>query len=297
MTRLPRTFRPRRPFVALIALMAALAATLAGPASNAGAQIDPAANGNITITDASSSAYPGSTDPLVVCVDGANAHIMEVGDQYFVEEPAGSVDVTLFENDAATCADTPDDAITIRLAAGDHFGLVIGADDLFTFLYDLSCMQPGEGRILVSNGADLGAGRSADIYATSQTTGQRIVLAKGLPSGANAYAQDVPADTYLVQAYPPGANPDDGPPLGFIATVDLAEGTFFQVFMAGSVTGGLGGFTFDQGPDVCTGTEPPPMEPPPTDIAPSSTTTTPPASAPGDAVPATPVSGTATFTG
>jgi hypothetical protein len=280
--------------VAFLPLVAAasLLAVAVGPASAAPAQIDPGADGNIIITDAATGAYPGDQNPLVVCVDGSNSEIMEVGDQYFVEEPAGTVDITVFDNDAATCSDVPDRSIAIPLAAGDLLGLVIGSDGLTTFTYDISCMAAGEGRVLVANAASF-TGGSVDVYATSQTDGQRVALAKALAPAATTYAQGVPAGTYLVEAYAPGADPDDGPPLAFITDLDLVEGTFFQVFMAGSTNGGLGGFTFQQGPDVCTEEEPPPEETGPT----TTTVASLPVAAPAEAVAATPVSGTATFTG
>lgn len=270
----------------LLATLAVLAAT-GGPASSGGAQ--DAGNGFITVTDASTYDYPGAPDTIVVCVDGQGAGTMDVGDQLEIEQGPGDVVIDIFGNDSASCADTPDRTVTVPLAAGDRLGLVIGWDSLFTFTYDDDCVDPGQTRIRLANGT--GHGAPVDVYVTPAEGGDASPLALGVAGGTGRAVSDVAPGTYDVSIVAAGADPY-GPTLGFIPEVSLAEGTSTQIFLAGGADGALGGFTFQQGPEICE----PEEVPEPTSSTTSTTSTTAPV-APGTATPATPVSGTASYTG
>lgn len=271
--------------VALLAL--ATAATVAGPASIGDGQAAEPGKGNLIITHAATYDYPSAPNTVVVCIDGTDADTLDVGEQYFVEEPTpGSVEVTVFLDDAATCTDTPDLSATVPLIDGGLQGLVIGSEALSTFTYDIDCVPAGEARVLLAQGAS----STVDVYAFSESDGTKIPLVKGLAPDTNELLQSVPAGTYDIQVVPAGGD-EWGPYLGFLGDVALSEGTSTQIFFAGGGDGEFGGFTFQQGPEVCAAAEPPPEE------TTTTSTTAPVATAPGDAVPATPVSGTATFTG
>lgn len=270
----------------LVVSVATASASAAQPKAAAG-------DGNLIITDASTYDFPGSPNPLVVCIDGQDPEIMEVGGQYFVEEPAPStIEVTVFDNDAATCSDTPDRSISVPLAEGVVQGLVIGWEDLFTFTYNTDCVEAGDARVLLAQGAYFGTDAAVDVYAFSEDTGDLIPLAQGFEPGTARYAPDIPAGTYNFEIFASGSA-TDGPPLAEVPVGDLAEGTFTQAFLAGGNDGEAGGFMFQQGPEVCADEEPPTT----TSSVPATTTTAPAEVAPGQAVAATPVSGTATFTG
>lgn len=274
-------------FVALFAL--ATAAIVAGPASiGDGQAAEPGdGNGNVIITHAATSDYPSAPNPVVVCIDGTDSDILEVGEQYFVEEPApGSVAVTVFLDDAATCSDAPDLSASVPLVDGGVQGLMIGSDGLATFSYDIDCVGAGDARVLLAQGAP----STVDVYAFSESEGTKIPLVKGLASATTELLQTVPAGTYDIQVVAAGGD-EWGPYLAFLGDVALSEGTSTQFFFAGGGDGEFGGFSFQQGPEVCAEAEPPAEE------ATTTTTTAPAAVAPGDAIPATPVSGTATFTG
>jgi hypothetical protein len=279
----------------LVAL-AAVAVLAAGIATTSASSAEPKmseGDGNLIITDASTYDYPGAPNPVVVCVDGQDAQIMEAGDQYFVEEPApGSVEVTVFNNDSASCSDTPDHSITVPLIDGGLQGLLIGWSGLATFTYNTDCVEAGNARVLVAQGADFGNGTAVDVYGFSDDSGDLVPLAKSLEPSTVSDIVDIPAGTYNIEVFAAGAT-TDGPPLAELGADDLAEGTSNQVFLAGGNDGDAGGFTFQQGPEVCPDEEPPTT---PTTVTTSTTTTTA-AVAPGTATPATPISGTATFTG
>jgi hypothetical protein len=272
---------------------AAVLVSVAGSASIGSAQDS---SGSVIITDAATYDYPSAPDLQVVCVNGANPQPMEVGDQYFVEEFPGDLVITVFESDTADCSGVPDQTYTIPLAAGDQLGLVIGWGSMYTFAYDDACVDAGTARVLTASGLDIGS----DVYLESESEGTMTPLALDLFAGT-APTANVTAGTYDVVVVSQGGDPW-GPRLATIPGVSLSEGTSTQIFLAGGNDGETGGFTFQQGPEVCTDAEPPPSS---TSTSTSTSTTTPTststttsvAAAGETANPATPVSGSAAYTG
>lgn len=256
--------------------------------SSGGAQ---EANVTIIITDAYTTDFPSDTDPITVCVNGADPQVMQVGDQYSIEGPPGVYKFTIFESDVADCSGVPVDSYESSFYAGDRVGLLLARSLAYTFDYDDSCVPSGEARLMVASALYVGT----DVYLFSEADGQTTPFALGLIGGE--VTSEVPVGTYDLVIVNEGDDPD-GPRLATVSGIDLSEGIYTQVFLAGGAPDGTGGFSYQQGPEVCDDAEPPTTETTTTSTeATTSTSTTIPAVAPASASPATPVSGTATFTG
>ncbi len=276
---------------ALSAAALAAAATLVAPAIVPGAEAQSDEWG-LNVIDAATYDYPGAPFAQVVCIDGTGPENIEAGSIIEVSDrTARTVTVDVYQNTAATCADTPDRTTTINMELGEFTALVIGWDSFITFAYDVSCTPPGDTRVLVANGGDDAGVSTVDVYARSETSGDVVALAKSLEVGTAGSYVDLPADNYLIELFTPGADPNGGPPLAMVGAYDFDEAVVYDLYLAGGADGDVGSFT-DQLVTIACATE----EPPPTETTPSTTTTTP-VVAPGDAVPATPVSGAAAYTG
>ena len=274
-------------FAVVMAAVAVLG-TLAGPASVRAQDT----GGSITVIDAFTSDYPTEPNPIALCVDGVGPQSMEVGDQFFVEEEPGEVVFTIYDNDAATCSDKPDETYTVTLRAGDRLGLVLGWSSIYTFAYDESCVGEGEARVQVASGLEI----EVDVYLRSQATGATSPLALGLLPGS-ATTAEVPGGMYDALVVEPGGDPD-GPFNAFVPNLELGEGTMTQLFLAGLAgdnDGEAGGFSFQQPGETCDAAEPPPEEA--TTSSTTSSTTTTVAEAPATAAAAAPVAGTPAYTG
>jgi hypothetical protein len=269
--------------------LVAVVTVVGSPATDA--RVGQSANANLQIFNASSITYPSQQSEVFLCLNGASAGGLGLGQVAEVEDPAGDWEIAVYESDTATCADVPDRSITVSLAAGDLKGLVIGYDTLFEIPYDESCMAAGTGRIQVANGSAMD--EPLDVYAVSQTDGTDILLQASMSPGESATVPNVPADSYEIEAYTPGANPDDSPPAALFGGAQVQEGFQVQFFLVGEYEGEnlTGSFNYQQGPAVCA------EELPPTTSTTVVTSTTAPSVSPGTATPATPVSGNAAYTG
>lgn len=280
----------RAALVAALALLAALAAP-GGPAASGRPQQDAGAITTLTITSAATPDYPSDDFPLTVCLDG-QATVLELGDQASYEDAAGAHQAQVFYNDDGQCTGTPAASLDFTVAEGDLAGLVVGWNTLFTYVLDTSCMEAGTGRIQLANGADFT--QRADYYAISEESDAVVLLAADALPGSSVLVPDVPAGPYVIRAYTPGTpNPATTAPIAQFGAFSLQAGYQTQVFLTGQYDGEstFGNFTFSQGPLVCSEEEPPPTTAPPT------TSTTAAAASPGTATPATPVSGSAAYTG
>lgn len=273
-----------------LAVLAALAVLLAciGAASSGGAQD---AEVSIVVTSVYTSDYPADPNPITVCLEGEGPQVLTAGESYSIVGSPGIYKFKIFDNGSAACSDVPDDEYETSVYAGDHLGLVLGSNLAYTFAYDDACVAPLEARLLVASGLYIGA----DVYLTSDADGQTTPFATGLIGGVAT--DEVTAGTYDVIVVNEGDDPD-GPRLATIPDVYLTEGTATQLFLAGGSAGETGGFYSQQDPKVCEAGEP---EPEATSSTTTSTTTASTATtstvAPAAASAATPVSGTATFTG
>jgi hypothetical protein len=273
-----------------LAVVAALAVALwsFGAVSTGGAQD---AGASITITSGFTASDPSTPAPITVCVNDLDPEVMELGDQFFIDGEPGLYKVRIFYNDAAVCTDVPDQLYETSVYAGDRLGLVVAQSQAYTFAYDDSCVPSGDARLLVASALYIGT----DVYLQSQADGKTTPFALGLIGGAPT--SEVAAGTYDILVVSEGADPN-GPTLLTVPNVELGEGTYTQVFLAGIQDGTFSSFSQQQGPEVCDDAEPPPEETTTTTAAGSSTTTsTTAAVAPATASPAAPVSGTATYTG
>lgn len=277
-----------------LAVLAALGVLLSsvGVASTGGAQD---AGISLTITDVYTDDYPADPNPITVCPNDLGPQVMEAGDQFTIDGPPGVYKVEVFASGSASCSDVPEQTYETSIYSGEDLGLVVGENLMYTFPYDDTCVAAGQARALVASGLILGI----DVYLISPTDLTTTPLATGLaPAGWSS--AEVPAGTYNVAVVQAGADPN-GPRLATVLNVDLGVGTATQIFLAGGVSGDdAGGFLSQQDPGVCDDAEPP-EETTSTSTtstsAPTSTTTTTSSVAPAAASPATPVSGTADYTG
>lgn len=281
----------RTAVVAASALVAV--ASIAFGSSATDARVGQAAQANLQIFNASSITYPDPQEVAVVCVNGADQDSLGLGEVYDVEAPAGDFEVTVYDDDAATCADVPDRSLTVSLAAGDLKGVVIGYDTLFEIPIDTSCVFSQFGRVQVANGSAMS--EPLDVWITSPTDGTSFFVQAAMVPGESATLPNVLADTYDISGYSPGANPEVDPPVATFGSFDLQSGYQVQAFLVGEDEGSnlAGSFDYQQGPDPCDDEELPPTSTPTTAV----TSTTAPAVSPGTATPAVPVSGAAAYTG
>lgn len=276
--------------VAVVAALAVLA-TFGGHASIGEAQEGPS-QAQITVIDAATPDYFGDQNPQTVCIEGLGGTIVSVGGTPFeFEQDPGELTVSVFSNDDGQCSGTPDQTYTTTVAAGDYVRVVIGSEGPFSYDFDLGCMQPGTGRLTFANGADID--QPVDVYALSQTNDDVILLASAMEPSTSVTVPEVPADDYSIQLFAVGAKPYEGPPLAIVMGLTVQAGYATENYMAGSIAQSIGGFTVTNGPLVCA-TEEPPATVDTTAVATTDTTAVEPT---GAARPATPVSGTSTYTG
>jgi hypothetical protein len=277
---------------AVIAASALVAmATIAVGSSATEARVGQSATADLQIFNASSITYPDQQSTVSVCLGGGSPNNLGLGEVYDFEGSPGDLEITIYDGDTDSCSEPPDRSITVPLVAGEFKALVIGYDTLFEMPYDESCMAAGTGRVQVANGSAMD--EPLDLYAVSQTDDDHVLLQASMVPGQSVIVPNVPADTYAIEAYTPGADPDDSPPVAIFGGFELQEGFQVQAFLVGEYAGDnlTGSFTYEEGPDVCADEEPT------TTTTTAVTSTTAPAVAPGTATPATPVSGTAAYTG
>lgn len=278
--------------IAASALVAVLV-VVGGPVAS-GARPAQSGNANLRIYNTWSPTYPAQGDGVVVvCVNGADPGLLAVGTEpYEIEGAPGEWEITAYVDDSATCSDTPDVSLTISMAAGDLKNVVVGFDTIFEIPYDESCIEAGTGRLEVANGSAME--EPLDIYAISTTNQDTILVQASMTPGESATVPNIPADTYNIWAYSPGAIPDESAPVTEFGGAQVQDGFQVQMFLVGEWEGdnATGSYFVQQGPDPCA------EELPPTTSTTSSTTTTTTAAvSPGTAAPAVPVSGTAAYTG
>lgn len=252
---------------------------------------------SLTIIDASTYDYPGVPNPITVCLDGsAVSSDLTAGEEIGpIEISSSSATVDVFDAPQADCSGTPSYTASPAFADGDELGLVLTYRESFTFPYETACPSDGAAWIMGAQAADMGDGGPAvDVYfkPTDSTYDDDLFPVFDGMGYLTSSQLELPTGTYDFLFFPADANPITSTPLGEVTDVAMAPETSTQIFLAGTgeFPGESGAFASQRATEPCdvdltTSTT----------TAPSTTTTELVGS--GTATPATPVSGTATYTG